>query len=119
MIRENSGEESKALLEEFYKLTNEEIQAITNGTRQNLKKTPDAPRLVDLKSKLNPIIEEIAKTGESQQEWRLLRNLIIIKTKDVLVNMQASFPDCKSTPGDSFDEQMEIILQFLSNFEEK
>jgi hypothetical protein len=119
MIRENSGEGTAALLDEFFKLTNEEIQAITNGTRQNLKKTPDAPKIVDLKTKLNPLIEEIAKSGESTQDWRLLRNLIIIKTKDVLVNMQASFPDCKSTPGDSFDEQMEIILQFLSNFEEK
>jgi hypothetical protein len=43
---------------------------------------------------LTKVLDEIAKTGDaSAYDWKNLRNYIIIITRDVLINMQASFPD--------------------------
>jgi len=51
------------------------------------------------------LIQQIAKTAEfTPYDWKLVKNIVIIFTKDILIQMQAQYADCKSTPGESFDE---------------
>lgn len=107
------------LLEDFNKLTDPEINLISSGSKTP-KAQPESKELKDMKLKLKIVIEEIAKNGDSAHyEWKNIRNLIVIKVREALLQMQNTFPDCKSVAGESFDEQMEVILQFLCGFEEK
>ena len=114
----NLSEELRTKLEEFNKITESEINTILSGTK--VKGNQDNKELKDLKQYLNKILEDISKNGESpHHDWKLIRNLIVIKVKDALLQMQSTFPDCKPSSGESFEEQMEVILQFLCGFEEK
>ena len=114
-----STDDFNTKLQDFNKLTENEIIALTNGTKY-LSKEENTNLMNELKNSLRKILDDIIKTGEiTPYEWKNIRNFIIIKTKDILLAMQAAFPDCKSIPGESFDDQMEVILQFLAGFEEK
>jgi len=115
----NMMEDFRPKLEQFTKMTEPEMNAIISGTKfQNSKQ--DVHEINDLKNQLKIILDDIAKNGETNRyDWKLIKNIVILKIKDILINMQASFPDCKNVPGESFDEQMEIILQFMCGFEEK
>lgn len=119
MFPMNTLEDFKPKLEQFNKLTEAEMNAIVAGTKhQNSEK--EAQEINNLKSQLNKIIDYIAKTGDTNQyDWKLIKNIVILKIKDILIGMQAAFPDCKNIAGESFDEQMEIILQFMCGFEDK
>ena len=119
MIPINILEDFRPKLEHFNKLTEPQLNAIVAGTKFQTAKQ-EATEINDLKNHLNKLIEYIAKTGDmSQYDWKTLKNIVILKIKDNLINMQSSFPDCKPIPGESFDEQMEVILQFMCGFDEK
>ena len=119
MIPMNILEDYRPKLEQFNKMTEPEMIAIVAGTKFQTAKQ-DFNEISDLKHHLHKIIDYIAKTGDmSLYDWKLIKNIVIIKIKDILISMQAAFPDCKPVPGESFDEQMEVILQFMCGFEEK
>lgn len=115
----NILEDFRPKLEQFNKITEPEMNAIISGSKHKSSKQ-ELSEITDLKNQLNKIIEVIAKTGEmNQYDWKLIKNVVILRIRDILTTMQASFPDCKSVAGESFDEQMEVILQFMCGFEEK
>lgn len=115
----NNVEELRPKLEQFNKLTEAEMSSIVSGNKHQSSKQ-EISEINELKLHLNKIIDFIAKTGDSNQyDWKLIKNVVILRIKDILVGMQAAYPDCKSIAGESFDEQMEIILQFMCGFEEK
>lgn len=119
MLSNNVIEDLRSRLEHFNKITEPEMNAIVAGTKFQVPKQ-ELNEINELKQHLKLIIDDIAKNGESNRyDWKLIRNIVILKIKDILINMQAAFPDCKNVPGESFDEQMEIILQFMCGFEEK
>ena len=48
-----------------------------------------------------------------------MRDYIVIVTRDVLTNMQETYPDIDTSKGDSFEDELDIILQFMCGFESK
>ena len=39
--------------------------------------------------------------------------------RDMLNQMYGAFPDMKQNLGESFDEELDVILRFISDFEQK
>lgn len=106
-------------LGEFEKLVSSEVSRITNGDKVE-KQTPVTPQYTNLRNELEKVIEDIAQTGDSSvYDWKNLKSFVIIKARDVLVQMHSAFPDLKQGHGESFEEELDVILQFISGFETK
>jgi len=48
-----------------------------------------------------------------------MKNILIVFLKDALKLVNLKYPDCTIEDEETFEEQLEIILQFLSLFENK
>lgn len=106
-------------LEAFEKLVSAEVAQITAGEKV-LKGTATTSEYTSLRTELEKVVEDISKTGDSSHyAWKSLRSFIIIMARDVLNQMHSAFPDLKSAQGESFDEELDVILQFISGFENK
>ena len=114
---EASHEDLNNKLMEFSKQVENDIILIQSGAKMQTR-TKDSAELKQLKGELVKIVEEIAKSGDSHHyNWKYLKSYIIILTRDVLTQMQSSYPDMKSVPGESFDDELDVILQFLYAFD--
>ncbi|CAD8051340.1 unnamed protein product [Paramecium sonneborni] len=104
-------------LKDFYEQTQEIVSSIQQGIR--IKK--DIPiQINDLMGQLKPLLDSIAKNAEIQKyNWLHLRSLIIITTRDMLINMQNLFPYEKTAQNEGFEDELDIVLQFLCVFEQK
>ncbi|CAD8050149.1 unnamed protein product [Paramecium sonneborni] len=104
-------------LKDFYDQTQEIVSSIQQGIR--IKK--DIPIQINhLMGQLKPILESIASNAEIQKyNWLHLRSLIVITTRDMLINMQKLFPYEKTLQNEGFEDELDIVLQFLCVFEQK
>ncbi|CAD8134529.1 unnamed protein product [Paramecium octaurelia] len=104
-------------LKEFYEQTQEIVSSIQQGIR--IKK--DIPiQISNLMGQLKPILESISQNGEIQKyNWLHLRSLIVITTRDMLLNMQKLYPYEKTAQNEGFEDELDIVLQFLCVFEQK
>lgn len=83
-------------------------------------KIPETAEYAALRQELEKVVEDISKTGDaSAYTWKSLRSFIIIMARDMLNQMYSAFPDMKSNLGESFDEELDVILRFISDFEQK
>ncbi|EDK31410.1 serine/threonine protein phosphatase 4 regulatory subunit, putative (macronuclear) [Tetrahymena thermophila SB210] len=116
---EISREKLNEKLASFDKLVEVEINLITSGEKVT-KPTQQTPEYLSLRQELEKVVEDISKTGEpSPYDWKCLRSFIIVMARDVLNQMYSAFPDMKSNQGESFEEELDVILQFISGFESK
>ncbi|EGR29274.1 serine threonine-protein phosphatase 4 regulatory subunit 2, putative [Ichthyophthirius multifiliis] len=112
-------EKLKLQLEQFHNLVEQEITQIQNGEKVT-NHTPQTPEYQKLRNELEKVLIEISKTGEYQPfNWKHLRSHIIIVARDVLAQMNQQFPDMKQNLGESFEDELEVILQFISGFDSK
>ncbi|CAD8054132.1 unnamed protein product [Paramecium primaurelia] len=104
-------------LKDFYEQTQEIVSSIQQGIR--IKK--DIPiQINNLMGQLKPILESISQNGEIQKyNWLHLRSLIVITTRDMLLNMQKLYPYEKTAQNEGFEDELDIVLQFLCVFEQK
>ena len=94
------------------------MKEITNPKRQH--KLEEISEYLSADSPLNKVIEKIAANGESETyEWKSIRNFILYKIKEAILNMQSSYSDFRDRPGDTFDSQLENILQSFNAFEDR
>lgn len=77
-------ENYKIRLEKFNSLTNNEIISITNGNKA-FKINKDDTGFNNLKQELKIFLDDIAKNGDNDINWLAVRNLIIIYTKEMLM----------------------------------
>ncbi|CAK71308.1 unnamed protein product (macronuclear) [Paramecium tetraurelia] len=113
-------------LKEFYEQTQEIVSSIQQGIRIKKVKdiiqySKDIPiQISNLMGQLKPILESISQNGEIQKyNWLHLRSLIVITTRDMLLNMQKLYPYEKTAQNEGFEDELDIVLQFLCVFEQK
>ena len=94
------------------------LKEITNAKSQN--KLEEIAEYVSQDGPLNGVIEKVASSGEADTyEWKLIKYFILYKIKETILNMQGAYPDFKDKLGDTFEGQLENILQSFLNFEER
>ncbi|CAD8045900.1 unnamed protein product [Paramecium primaurelia] len=104
-------------LKDFYEQTQEIVSQIQQGIRIK-KEIPN--QINNLMTQLKPILESISQNGEIQKyNWLHLRSLIVITTRNMLLNMQKLFPYEKTAQTEGFEDELDIVLQFLCVFEQK
>lgn len=59
---------------------------------------------ITLSPPLLRIIYDLANTGSVRYVWSDLQVLLAVRLENVLSESNASYPDCKKTAGDTFDE---------------
>ena len=77
--------------------------------------------LVDTKSILSKIIEDIAQTGDiSAYDWKAIKLYIALKMKEAILNMHIIYPDFQVLSiGETFEETLTNILLYYKTFEKK
>ena len=78
--------------------------------------------LVDTKSILSKIIEDIAQTGDiSAYDWKSIKLYIALKMKEAILNMNIIYPDFQvsSNIGETFEDTLTNILLYYKTFEDK
>jgi len=108
-------------LGKFGEAYREQIKLIAENTKKcNEKNDLNDKPLQSLKAELQPILVQIARTGEIEGfEWKPVRDFLIIMTRDVLLMMRKQFPDVLSgKQEDTFDEELDVILEYLIYFED-
>eukprot|EP01017_Pseudomicrothorax_dubius_P040637 TRINITY_DN6385_c0_g1_i3.p1 TRINITY_DN6385_c0_g1~~TRINITY_DN6385_c0_g1_i3.p1 ORF type:complete len:116 (-),score=33.63 TRINITY_DN6385_c0_g1_i3:310-657(-) len=109
----------KSYLAEFDKVVKEEISNVLQGNKV-YPRVAQTKSFNDLKTSLNQVIEDVARTGDcSSYDWKVLRSLIVYRTRETLRAMQDAYPDCKNTPTENFEALLEGVTQLFLNFEEK
>jgi len=94
------------------------VKEIINPKSQH--KLEELSEYLSTDSPLNKVIEKIAANGEAETyEWKSIRNFILYKIKETILTMQNSYPDFRDRPGDTFDSQLENILQSFNSFEDR
>ena len=87
-----------------------------------IKLPNEIENLVNEKSILSKIIEDIAQTGDiSAYDWKSIKLYIALKMKEAILNMNIIYPDFQvsSNMGETFEETLINILLYYKTFEEK
>ena len=94
------------------------VKEITNVKSEH--KLEEIAEYVSGEGPLNKVIEKVCSSGDVNTfDWKLIKNLILYKIKETILNMQASYPDFRDKPGDTFEIQLENILQSFLAFEDR
>lgn len=94
------------------------MKEITSAKSQH--KLEEIAEYVKPESELNKVIESVSKKGEAEHyDWKTIKPFILFKVKETILSMQSSYPDFRPRPGESFDDQLDSIIQSYMAFEEK
>ncbi|KRW99080.1 hypothetical protein PPERSA_07333 [Pseudocohnilembus persalinus] len=103
-------------LKQYSDLVAEEIKQIEEG--QKYKPKQETQEQQQLYKDLKFVLEDLARTGEEKTyDWIPLRNFLVIAMKNMLIEMCQTYPDVSYSNGESFEDELEVILQFLISFE--
>lgn len=80
----------------------------------------DLKQLANVDGTLGKIISSIAKYGEVKPfEWKKIKTLILFMMRQTIISINDEKADCKTAPGECFDDLLEGILQYFTQFEDK
>eukprot|EP00357_Protocruzia_adherens_P034696 CAMPEP_0114986232 /NCGR_PEP_ID=MMETSP0216-20121206/8313_1 /TAXON_ID=223996 /ORGANISM="Protocruzia adherens, Strain Boccale" /LENGTH=143 /DNA_ID=CAMNT_0002348647 /DNA_START=86 /DNA_END=517 /DNA_ORIENTATION=+ len=83
----------------------------TSYTKALSEYDPDKEVSEEAKGSLQAIVTYITQTGDvSPFTWSQLKPYLSKRIKETLTNMHSQCPDCKSDPGETFDDQLDLIM---------
>ena len=83
-------------------------------------KLEEITEYISSESQLNRIIENISVTGESHSyDWKSIKNFVLYKIKESILLMQGLYPDLRERQGETFNDQLDSIIQNFISFEDR